>query len=176
EGNFANQSTSEEPSLEFSKRLRKEIMNGVAKGAKTRVSSEPDPPQTGGDYSSSPIITPEMEFDTEQFRTSDRKHSEELPFINGKEKRSSTTRPGKYKQSTRDDANIHNKLYRAIPAQRYHAAMNRLTGSGSLKLQTNFSHSSSINICKNSYTNKADTIPSTSVLENAITTSSSQHL
>lgn len=66
--------------LEFSRRLPRELMNGVAKGPQSqkRDNSESDPPQTSRDDSLSIIITPETEFDTEQVHTSNREHSETL--------------------------------------------------------------------------------------------------
>ncbi|KAM3179736.1 hypothetical protein ACTXT7_000019 [Hymenolepis weldensis] len=65
----------EEPKLEFSKRLRKELMTGVIKGVQSqkRYNSEPDPP----------LMDSEMEFDAEHFHTSNRERSRELPSIAG---------------------------------------------------------------------------------------------
>ncbi|VUZ54974.1 unnamed protein product [Hymenolepis diminuta] len=57
----------EEPQLKFSKRLRKNLINGIAKvqQPQKRDKSELDPPQMDRVNSSSTIIIPEMEFDTE---------------------------------------------------------------------------------------------------------------
>ncbi|KAM3187252.1 hypothetical protein ACTXT7_002690 [Hymenolepis weldensis] len=70
----------EEPKLEFSRQLPKELMNGVAKGPwpQVRYNSDPDPPQTDSDDSSSTILAQLTEFDIEQFLTSNPEHSEEL--------------------------------------------------------------------------------------------------
>ncbi|VUZ39055.1 unnamed protein product [Hymenolepis diminuta] len=65
---FAILERMEEPKLEFNRRLRKELMNGVANGPQPhrRDDSEPDPSQTDSDGSWSTIIVPETGFDTEQ--------------------------------------------------------------------------------------------------------------
>ncbi|KAM3177973.1 hypothetical protein ACTXT7_003511 [Hymenolepis weldensis] len=64
---FAILERMEKPKFEFSGRLRKELMNGVANGSQPqrRDNSELNPSQTGSDDLWSTIITPETEFDAE---------------------------------------------------------------------------------------------------------------
>lgn len=74
----------EEPELEFSRRLRKKLMNRAAQGphSQKRDYSELDP-QTDSDDSSSIILTLETGFDTEQFHTYNWGRFNELPSVAG---------------------------------------------------------------------------------------------
>ncbi|KAM3184876.1 hypothetical protein ACTXT7_007477, partial [Hymenolepis weldensis] len=143
--------------------------------------SEPDPPQTDSDDSPSALVTPEEEFETGQFHTSNREHSIELRLLLAiltlYQERSSTARMSKYQPSKRDNdkssnsvssgnsVHTHNSLYRTTPAQHYPAAIVRPTDSIAVKFQTLSSCSSSVSIYKNSLVNEADTIPSTPVFK-----------
>ncbi|KAM3175533.1 hypothetical protein ACTXT7_008313 [Hymenolepis weldensis] len=158
---FAILERMEEPILEFSKWLREEPMNGVANEPlpQKRGNSDSDPPpQTNGDNLSSTLITPEAEFDTEQFILLIESIPENfrlllmIPTL--------YCRPSKYQLSTRDEqgerrtlrklkwqilrkrlnwkqsVSIHNKHYQAAPAPLYRPAIVLPTGSGSPELQT----------------------------------------
>ncbi|VUZ40935.1 unnamed protein product [Hymenolepis diminuta] len=76
---FAILELSEEPKLEFTKRLRRKLMNKVDEGSQPqkRDNSEPDLPQIDR-----MIRCPETEFDTEHFQTYNQERSKELLSIN----------------------------------------------------------------------------------------------
>ncbi|KAM3187331.1 hypothetical protein ACTXT7_002509 [Hymenolepis weldensis] len=113
-------------------------MNGVAKEPQSqkRNHSEPDPPQTDSDDSSSTIIIPETEFDTKQSHTYNREHSKELPLIAG----DPNSKRGEKKQCSPERAHAtHKRLAKwkgnaqkpevATPTPCYFAALGRKTNS-----------------------------------------------
>ncbi|KAM3182582.1 hypothetical protein ACTXT7_012042 [Hymenolepis weldensis] len=71
--------------LEFSKWLGNELIYGGNERSQPqeRDESEPDPPQTNSDDSSSTTITPKTESDTHHFHTYNREYSKVLLFIVG---------------------------------------------------------------------------------------------
>lgn len=82
---FAILESMEEPKLEYSTWLHNELMNGDGEGLQPHKenNSDPGPPQTDSDDSSSTTITPETEFDTEQPHIYKRERSKKLPFTAG---------------------------------------------------------------------------------------------